>query len=457
MGSKESNPIQQRMEMLVEKWEVVRRQPEVNIVRIHSQENEKDMVDAFYTYLLGVDTENNDIPIIFNSIYHDEFQYTRALLDELSDMVETWNATDKSNVEVAIPYLDWKPDYKQIDKNNPTFLFVKNINNLAAYLNLGEDVFLVPILRVSFTRSSAINQWLHLAIRAGIHQKVKLVVDDTTANPFYQTLVERNADKVATLIPDLYMDTAMQQIAAMGKPDDPAVQYRKAFVALVQAIEKRNEKLAEKHADTCITIANKNVEKNGYWIGQIIAVNAALANDQVGYRNFKKAIEYSSRGVEGALKSKALVADEFIYRKFIAQATMLRASLYTVTKDWRQAVEDYTTAVNHYLYTNDMMLAMEAYRMIGYANNKWGNNDAACKALAEAVAVSKQIPEHVIKFTTFAGVIELLFQINNLKYISNQDLEDAAWYVYGDDWASEIKNWKNPHYEQQDDPAMAMM
>jgi tetratricopeptide (TPR) repeat protein len=457
MAGKESNPIQQRMEMLVEKWEAVRIQPDVNVVRIHAQNNEKDMVDAFYTYLLGVDTENNDIPIIFNSIYHDDDQYARALLEELADMIETWNIAGKDNIEVEIAHLDWQSDYQLVDDNNPVYMFVENINRLAVHLNLGDDVFLVPVLRVSFTKPDAISRWLHLGIKAGINPKVKILVDDTASNPFYQGLVEKDAGNVATLIPDLDMDNAMQQVAAMGKPDDPGVQYRKAFVSLVQSIEKRKEKDAEKFADTCIDIATKNLEKNPYWIGQLIAVNAALANDQVGYRNYRKAIDYSTRGVEAAMKSKEIVTDEFIHRKFIAQAVMLRASLYTVNKEWAKAIEDFTTAADHYTYTNDMMLAMEAYRMSGYANNKLGDDDAACKALAEAVSISKQIPEHIIKFTTFAGVIELLFQINNLKYISNQEVQDAAWFVYGDDWMKEIKNWKEPHYEQQDDPTKAMM
>ena len=98
MPGKESNPIQQRMEVFVEKWEAIAKNSQVNIVRIHAKENEKSMVDAFYTYLLGVDTNSRDIPIIFNSIYHDHDQYTKALLEELQDMIETWNATSKENV-----------------------------------------------------------------------------------------------------------------------------------------------------------------------------------------------------------------------------------------------------------------------------------------------------------------------------------------------------------------------
>ena len=457
MAGKESNPVQQRIELLVEKWEAVRKKPEVNLVRIHAQDNERDMVDAFYTYLLGIDTNNHDIPVIFNSIYHDDDQYAEALLLELDDMIDTWNVASKDNIEVEVPHVDWHPDLKLTDKDNPVYLFTENMNRLADHLNLPDDVYLVVILRVSFTKPDAISRWLHLGIKAGINQQVKWVVDDCVSYPFYKRLAEKDLSKVATLIPDLDMDNAMQQVAAMGNPNDAGVQYRKAFVSLVQSIEKRKEAEAQKFAGICIDIANDNLKKSPYWIGQVIAVNAALANDQVGYRNYKQAIFYSTRGVEAAEKSKEIITDEFICRKFIAQAVMLRASLYAASKEWQKAIADFTVAASQYVYTNDMILALEAYRMMGFAYCKSGNNDAACKALAQAVKISWQIPEHVIKFTTFAGVIEMLLQINNLKYISNQEIEDAAFFVFGDEWVTEIRNWKHPHYEQQNDPVKAMM
>lgn len=457
MAGKESNPIQQRMEMLAEKWEAVTKDPAVKLVRILAKENEKDMVDAFYSYLLGVNTDNHDVPVIFNSVYHDGDQYAEALLLELDDMIETWNCANKDNVEVVIQHLDWHPDLTLFDPGNSAALFIRNINALAEHLRLEEGVYLVAVLRISFTEAGVVNNWLHHAIKAGIHPKVRLVVDDTVAHPFYQKLADRNPDAVVTLLPDLDMDNALQQLAAMGHPDDPGVQYRKAFMALIQAIEKRAEKEAEKQAAVCIAIAEKNLLKNPYWIGQVIAVNAALANDQVGYKNFKKAVGYATRGVEAAEKSKEIISDEFIHCKFTGQAVMLRASLHAAAKDWRKAAEDFTAAAGHYVYTNDAMLAMEAYRMTGVACNKTGNRDAACKALSEAIAISRQIPQHVIKFTTFAGVVELLFRINNFKYIGNEEVEEAAWNAYGENWADEIRNWKKPNYEPVNDPEKAMM
>ncbi|MEO8961914.1 MAG: hypothetical protein ABI325_08540 [Ginsengibacter sp.] len=456
MSAKESNPIHQRIELLTEKWESIIKNSDVGVVRINARDNEKEMVDTFYTYLLGVDTNNHDVPIIFNSIYHNETQYSMALLAELEEMIDIWNNADKSNIEAVIDQLDWKPDYSLTKSDNPAFLFIQNINNLAVFLKLSQAIHLVPILRVSLADIKGLNRWLNFLLKAGVNPKVKLLIDDTFSHPHFQSFAENNPDKVVTLVPDLNMDKAMQQIAATGNPNDPGVQYRKSFIAMMQAIEQRKEKDTAKYAAACIQIANNNLKKNPYWIGQVIAVNAALANDQVGYHNFNTAIEFSTKGVEAAEKAKEIISDEYIHRKFMAQAIMLRASLYVAAKQWLKAIDDFTVAANHYVYTNDLVLGMEAYRMMGYCYDKAGNKDAACNALTEALCVSGTISQNMIKYTTFGGVIEHLLQINNQKYISNEDIGDIAGEVYGDDWVTEIKNWKNPNYDQVNEPEKAI-
>lgn len=453
MPGKESNPIQQRMDLLVEKWAAVVARPGVSVVRILARDNEKDMVNTFYTYLLGVDTGNHDIPVIFESIYHYDEQYTTALLAELEGVLHVWNNASKAQLRFETEPIRWEPDYNLVQKDNPAFRFVANMNRLAAHLNLAEECYLVAALRVTFTQAKSFTNWLSHALRAGIDAKFKIVVDDSVADPFYAKLANQYPEQIATLQPELDMDQAMQQIAAMGNPNDPGVQYRQAFVRLTQAIEKRKEKEAEKHAASCLQIAIGNLKVNPYWIGQVIAVYAALANDQIGYKNYSKAIGYSTLGVQAAEKARALIKDAYICRKFIAQAVMLRGSLYTVTKAWEKAVEDFTAAAEHYTGTQDYIMALEAFRMAGFVNYKSGNADAAARALAAAIRMGKQLPPHTIRFTTFAGVVELLMELNHFKYISLAEVETVARSVYGDAWLQEIRNWKNPHYEPVADAA----
>lgn len=452
-----SNPIQQRMELLAEKWEAVVAAPGVHIVRIHAEEEEKDMVDTFCTYLLGIDTPNRDIPVIFESIYHDDDQYSHALVEELQELVNLWNNANKDAVTVKTEPILWEADYTLTQKDNPAFLFVENMNRLTKYLSLDKGVYLVGILKVSFIEAFRFNHWLEFALKAGMNDGFKLLIYDTAANPFYHKIADKYPVEISTLQPELDMNTAMQQVAAMGNPNDPAVQYRQAFIRLMQAIEKRKEKEALQSAEDCIAIANNNLEKNSYWIGQIIAVYAALANDQVGYKNYKKAIHFSNEGVMAAEKSAQLIKDEFISRKFLGQAIMLRASLYTVNKNWEQAVTDFETAASHYIYTNDTILAMEACRMAAYCNQKYGDKNAANKWLAKAIEYSRQIPAHIIKVTTFAGILEMLIDINNEQYVTREEVESVAEEVYGKEWMKEILNWKKPHYEQVTDASKVIV
>lgn len=445
MGFKESNPIQQRMELLAEKWEKTIIQPGVNVIRIHAQDNENQMVNAFYTYLLGVDTKSKDIIILFESSFGNGNDYAVSLVKELEKLIDVWNHAKKDDITIRTEDIQWRPDFSLKKANNPAYLFIENINRFATYLNLATGIYVVPALMLPFAEVSEINKWLDHAIKAGLHPKVKLSVNDTESSPVFEFIAKKYPDTVITLLPQLDMDSAMQQIAAMGNPNDPGVAYRQAFVKLTQAIGKRKEDEAEKYAGKCIEIALKNIKVNPYWIGQIIVVYAALANDQIGYKNYKKAIAYATLGVEASQKSKEIIADEFIHRKFIAQAVMLRGSLYTVEKEWEKAIAEFETAAINYAQANDCILAIEAYRMAGYSYINYGDSNSASKTLAKALALSENIPAHVIKYTAFAGVLELLLQLNDTKFCSYKDVAHYGEKIYGNNWLTEIANWKNPH------------
>src|SRR5690606_38289751 len=108
----------------------------------------------------------------------------------------------------------------------------------------------------------------------------------------------------------------------------------------------------------------------------------------------------------------------------------------------------------NYSHTQDMVLALEAYRMVGLSNNKYGNTDGACKALASALQLCKHLPVETLRFSTFPGVIELLLGLNHSKYISQEEVEAVSRSVYGEDWMKEIQNWKNPNYQSVNDPAV---
>ena len=439
------------MDLLTERWSAAAARPGVRIIRIHAEENEKQMVQTFYTWLLGVDTPNKDIPVIFETIFHDADQYSYDLLKEIEQLLDTWNNANSDALAHKPQQVSWKPDHTLTQKGNAAACFIMNMNRLASWLALDKGIYLVLVLKVSFVEPREFTRWLEQALETGPSDKIRILIDDSTARPFYKKIAAAYPVELFTLFPRLNMDNAMQQVAAMGKPDDPTVLYRRSFIQLMQAIEKRKEEETKPHAAACIAIATANIPVNPYWVGQHIAVYAALANDQVGYKNFKKAIRYATDGVDAAERSKELLPDVFIYRKFRAQAIMLRGSLYTADKKWKEAIADFERAAGDYSYTNDVILAMEAWRMTAFANRRCGFTDAACKALAAAMDIARSIPHHILRNTTFPGVVEMLLAMNNNRHIHRSDVEALARDVYGEDWMLEIRSWKSPQYEPVED------
>jgi hypothetical protein len=136
---------------------------------------------------------------------------------------------------------------------------------------------------------------------------------------------------------------------------------------------------------------------------------------------------------------------------------MVRGALYVADRRWTAAVADFERAAENYTFTNDPILAMEAWRMKAFAHRKAGNTDACCAALADGLAMARRIPDHLLKFTTFPGIVEVLLEVNNGKHCTRAEVEELAASVYGKDWMKEIRNWKSPTYEHIEDPTKTVV
>ena len=75
----QSNPIQQRILLMCEKWEDAKKNTEARIINIRCQPDEDDMVDTFYAYMIGVDSPVTDIAFHFDSSCSDIKQFSSSL------------------------------------------------------------------------------------------------------------------------------------------------------------------------------------------------------------------------------------------------------------------------------------------------------------------------------------------------------------------------------------------
>ena len=434
-----SNPIQQRIELLGDQWDTWKSKGKNTIVRMQCNTGEVEMIDTFYSWMIAVDTPVEDIAFHFDMPFTTIEHFSAELIDELNETIEIWNNSVKDE-RIDFVQVDWKPDFTLYEKKNPAALFVNNFNRLAQVLNLPVNIYTVAIIKTRL-QIKYFTKWLEYAVEAGISPKVKFLVDDTYTNPVFEILAKNNTISLITIPVNLDMPKALEQIAAMGDPDDPATAYRSSFMKMMNAMEAGKETEAEKCGKICIKIAEEHLAKDPYWVMQIVVIFIALGNDKMRYKKKDEQLGYATKAVETARAGMQYFSND-VAIVLVAQALMFRATIYFTTKQYQQAFNDYEPAFNIYAKQGNIQLAIEAARMAAKSADKCSNNNNGVIILAEAAKLGKYLDPDTARASTFAGIIELLVQTKFEKYISADEVKQTCISLYGKNWIDVVRNWK---------------
>lgn len=437
----QSNPIQQRILLMCEKWEDAKKNTEARIFNIRCQPDEDDMVDTFYSYMIGVDSPVTDIAFHFDSSCSDIKQFSSFLLDELEEIMNIWNNSEKDERIDFVP-VPWTPDRSLQKDRNPAAMFVQNFNMLAKAMHLPQDVYAVAIFKTPGNKSNFIT-WLNKAVEAGIDASVKFLMYDRVDMPAMDDFMESPGGFTLEMIDlDLNMPKAMEQIAAMGDPKDPATPYRQSFMKMMNAMVAGDENKAEKHAGECLQIASEHVSKDPFWVIQIIVVYTALANDKIRYKKEGATLEYANKALEAARESESFFENN-ITAGLVAQTIMFRGTVLFMQKRKMEAYADFTLAFDTYTRLGNLIMAVEAARMAGESALDFSDMEAV-KILAAGARTGTRLSVEMAASSSYAGVLDRLLETNHSSFISMDEIEQLAKQKYGEDWLAVVKHWKEP-------------
>ncbi|MFM2375591.1 MAG: hypothetical protein RLZZ165_688 [Bacteroidota bacterium] len=435
------NPVNIRIGGLVGRWNKVRAAQAVRLVRVLYRPDEAEMVDTFYNFLHSEESDNPDIPMIFEREFKDSPAFSRELVLDLHGHVLIWNESRLEDGTFPEP-VHWEPDYGLGVKGNDASLFVENLNRLARSLAHDEGRFVVALLKVSFASPKRFCTWLQDALDHGVDQNVRLVIGDETTERHYDAIVARNRGKVVDLPMELGMDSLGGKIAAIGNPHDPAVQYRKALMALIEAVPRQDDKGMGENSDVCLNIALGEAKQDPSWYSQVLVVYSILCNDRLGRKEYKKAIDFAGKAVEEMRKAEIPIAETHISQDLLAQALMSRAAAYRLDKDWANAHRDFAEAVDLYSQLSDAILGMEACRMDAHVLQKAWRSQEACQVLVRGFQLARTISPAVLRRSSFPLLVERLLETPYRQHLPQEELEGFLESVYGPSWHKAISSWK---------------
>ena len=428
-----TNPIEQRIEQIVDEWDISKTASQVRVVRILSQRDEQDIVDTFFTYMIATDTDIMDIAFHFDAMYTNDEEYTKSLLEELKETITIWNTRQKEG-EQDEQEMGWAG------------VFTANFNKLAEALHLLEGNYTVAILK-NTNKSKNFIQWLFKCLDYGISEKVRFLVTDTVNNPVFDSLSREGKQKVYTIFLNLNMPLAMQQITSMLPPDESSTKYRKAFISMTKAIEEEKESEAEKYGEVCITEAQNLLSKDPYWLTQLVVVYTILSNDKMRYKKDKEVLEYADKAVATAVIAESQL-EKSVSQALLAQTLLYRGTIYYIKEKWESSYTDYITAYELYLQSDNPILLIEAARMLANAGFHCNKTKEAMEALKVAVSLGKVLSKEVAYGSSYRIAVDTFMEKNHEKYLSYDEIEAICEPLFGKQWREIVSSWKKVSDEE---------
>ena len=446
---KQNNPIQERINQLVQKWTLAINTPKVKVVRILSDEDEQDMIDTLFEYMLAIDTNQEDFVMILESPFSTLEDFGKELLQEFEQEIENWNTAEIPE-DLGFKKITWKPDYTLGSNSNHAELLIKNLNSFANYLKPKKETKVSFVIRMYYCTTKLAKEWFDHLLQIPMESHLIIGISDSQAFRVFDKTASRYPVEVHTIVPNLNMDGAMEQLASSGDPTKVSSRYRINLTKLMNAVKNREENKTQKYGESCLNIATKEIKKDPNWLSQIVTIYTILYNDQIGYRRYDDALFFADKAVETSLLTIGLLEPSMAYR-LIGQAHIGRGTLNKMNNNKGKALEDYEKAAKSYAACEDHLMHCEALRLCGWVSEKIFNYSEATKYYIEAYPLIKKLSPDMVQSSTFPYIIKKLMNNSSRKAkISDAQMNKDLTPIFGDDWKDVVASYgKKPENQPE--------
>ncbi|MDR0224637.1 MAG: hypothetical protein LBI32_06225 [Myroides odoratus] len=437
----ESNPIQQRIEELEMKYVELRYTQTYKYLILRTPQDEREMVEAFYDHMLGIENEIEDVVLVFQSPLYEKKTYSMALIEELFSFVFLWNFSEKPSC-ITDNYVDWEMDRSLESEKNVAALFVANLNAFCEAVELEEHANIVCVLDYQNREGKLMLHWLKDLAQLELHPRVNLFLADTFEQPLFNALKDYAPKSTQILVHQFELDQAIKELAAMGDPEAPDTKFRYHMVQLFEAINKKREKDIEKHAAICMQVAEQNKTADANWYVQQMVIYSALSTFEFGKKQFKQAVNYINQGLDILQEIREVLPDDLVYR-LLGQGLLFRGNLYLFLKQYEEAKDDFIKGETYFENCLDYLMQIEALRSIAETAKKIGDKKLRYEALNKGVRLGGNLNDTLAQSSSYALLVKDVLDAKYNSFVSDKELDTIIKPLLGEQWRTKYKSVKS--------------
>lgn len=440
-----SNAIQQIADRMLHLWEDAVALP-VKMVRIVINPGDETMLEAFYDYMLAIDSEEEDMVFIIALPFTSATKFGHEVLEYISQQIDYWNNSKKPD-DIIFEKVDWHPDFDTANTDNPAQTVVENLNRLTQVMVGETDMKCSFVFNLEGTQDyKECQRWFEQALSLPFNSQMVWGLDDVAGQENFGRVMSKYPKETTSIHPPIDLDGAAEQLAEQAANEDrsdPALSsFRLVLIRLMNSVKKRDAAQTDLYARKCLDMALANVKKDLNWLSQFVTVYTILYTDRITRKDMDMALYFADKAVEAAQLGTGKL-DPSLSGRLLGSSLVGKASVQVRCSKWQEAAETYQKGADTYSQCKDYLMQAEALRMCGWCWEKAHDSMQAAHCYVEGFHLADKLSSDLIRHSSYPLLLlKLLESSKRQSFVSNDEIDQVLTRVIGKDWENFLYQYK---------------
>jgi len=434
MMNHEHNPVAVRISRLQEKWsEVTESKPHYNLARWVIYNEDIDFLNGFLKLESSAQGRLEEIFVVLFTPFTSHETFAKNIVSDWLDMYKQGLGESPQHPVWAIEYFKDKLDNLP-ENDTGEELLREMLHDFSRYASQDSRNLVVTLLPRSISSNSGYAKWIGDFLTSGdFSQSIKFAIVDYAGHDYFAALHDN--DKIVTLpinMPDLNMRGAVSELAAMGDPNDPQVQFRVCMTKMGEATGK-NQRAQLDHWGAKLLEAGQRTGNQGTYASAYLIFAGFLmhfpAKEETLMMLFK-AETIAKRAVKEDAKNVVILIQIYGYMGALASMHSEHKEALGYFIKQAELAKEYNLPVN----------AISAYKTIIYLCHTHGYTEEYAQNVAEGYKTGFLISDDELGVTDFAFIAYHYIELNH--YTHPEDvkvLNERMERLFGENWHNDLQ------------------
>jgi hypothetical protein len=382
------NPVERRLTDLCADWVAFRDDTTKRLLVWQVPDDAARLLQCFFE-VQKHDTPytSGDLFVVFDAAFDNSIQYSRELKEALFGQYEA----SRQDLEKEGIASDWRPSPEQFPDS--AYGFVQSVRSFGSMHHKSIGHLVVVLTPPAVSSPDSFSRWLLRALDAGLPERLRIAVIDSTENSQLETLVGSGHARVLVHASDVDLAATAQETFAQEPAVGPAGAFRNHLMGLVTLVEKGSvEQVAAKASD-----AQAFARKEG-WLDQEVVIATLMAGALLKESRCDDAARTYQEARTVAMQAAA--SGHSAGQQLVLQTWFGEAGAHLAANHLPEAGECYDEAAVVAQQGGNLILAIEAFRMSAFCHARLGQHEEAAARGETALAVGSRLKPASRRLTT---------------------------------------------------------